>query len=89
LYKKYLQLTRSFENLQVAKIILEQAELNYNQVFNEYKYGKNDIVALVNAEISLSNARETLVKSLQEIAILKADLERELAIKDLNEITSK
>jgi len=86
LYKKYLQYIRTLENLKVAKVLLSQAELNYTQVFNEYKYGKNDIVALVNAETSLINARETLIKSLLEIATLKADLERELGIVDLKEI---
>ncbi len=86
LYKKYLQLNRSLENLQVARVLLEQAELNYKQTLGEYKVGKNDIVALINAEINLANARETLIKSLQEIALLKIELERELGIMDLNQL---
>jgi outer membrane protein TolC len=86
LYQKYLQLSRSLENLQVARVLLEQAELNYKQTLGEYKVGKNDIVALVNAEINLSNARETLIKSLQEIALLKVEIERELGVSDLNKL---
>jgi len=87
LYKKYLQYIRTLENIKVAKVLLSQAELNYTQVFNEYKFGKNDIVALINAETSLINAKETLIKSLLEIATLKADIERELGIKDLRKLT--
>jgi len=43
-------------------------------------------VALVNAETNLANAQETVIKSLQEISLLRIEIEREIGVLDLDEI---
>lgn len=72
-----------YKNLEVAKVILEKAKINYKQTFGEYKVGKNDIVALVKAESDLASAQEQLTEALLNIALVKLEIENIIGVEDL------
>ena len=83
LYKSYIKLKQYYKNLEVAKVILEKAKINYKQTFGEYKVGKNDIVALVKAESDLASAQEQLTEALLNIALVKLEIENIIGVEDL------
>ncbi len=89
LYNLYLDLKTSYKNLDVARVLLKEAEHNYRQALGEYKVGKGDIISLVTAESSLADAHETYVQSLLDIALTKAVLEREVGVEKLSEGESR
>jgi len=86
LFKKNEDLKTAYTKLELARTILEQAEINYKQVLGEYKAGTSDIIALLTAESSLASAHETYVQSILELAITKISIERELGVEDINKV---
>lgn len=72
-YEDYVTATRSVD---VAEEQLKQAEHNYAQTFGEYRIGKADIIALVAAEIALSNAREQHTVSRLSVILARVLIER-------------
>jgi outer membrane protein len=86
--KSYEDLLIAHKNLAVAAEQLRQAEHNYAQAFGEYKVGKGDIVALVQAESSLANARDQQCTSQLNLALAKAQLERIAGIERLESMKS-
>jgi outer membrane protein TolC len=83
LYSIYLDLKTAYKNVNVAKTLLKEAEHNYKQALGEYKVGKGDIISLVTAESALADAHETYVRSLLNIALTRATLEREMGIEKI------
>jgi len=41
---------------------VNEGKVNYDQAFNEYKVGKGDIIALLQAEVNLARSRITLIQ---------------------------
>lgn len=74
--KVYEDLITNLNKIKVAEQQLKQAEYNYSQAFGEYKVGKADILALIQAESQLSNAREQLIGSKLNFMLTKSLLER-------------
>lgn len=72
--------------LSVAHQQLRQAEYNYSQAFGEYKVGKADILSLVQAESSLSSARELVITSRLNLIMSKSLLEHAAGIENLESI---
>ncbi len=86
LFKKNEDLKTAYTKLELARTILEQAEINYKQVLGEYRAGTSDIIALLTAESSLASAHETYVQSILEVALTKISIERELGVEDINTV---
>jgi outer membrane protein len=76
LRRAYEDFVTAAKNISVAEEQLKQADHNYAQTFGEYKIGKSDIIALVAAEIALSNAREQHTTSRLNLILAKTLLER-------------
>jgi outer membrane protein len=76
LRRAYEDFVTAAKNISVAEEQLKQANHNYAQSFGEYKIGKSDIIALVAAEIALSNAREQHTTSRLNLILAKTLLER-------------
>ncbi len=81
--KAYEDLATAARNISVAESQVKQAEQNYSQAFGEYKIGKGDILALVQAEGFLAQSREQLVASRLGLALAKALLERNVGVETL------
>jgi outer membrane protein TolC len=79
----YKDIERSYANYQTALNLVKEGEVNYNQAFNEYKVGKGDIIALIQAEINLARSRITLIQQKMDYNIAVSSLEKALA-KDIN-----
>jgi outer membrane protein TolC len=88
-HKTYEDFITASKKLAVAQQQLKQAEHNYSQAFGEYKVGKADILALVQAESLLSTAREQLVSSRLNLILSKSLLERVAGIQRLENITEQ
>jgi len=58
----YKDIERSYANYQTALNLVKEGQVNYDQAFNEYKVGKGDIIALLQAEINLARSRITLIQ---------------------------
>lgn len=86
-FKAYEDLSTAVSKLQVARKQLELAEHNYKQAFGEYKVGKADILSLVQAESTLSNAREQLIGSKLAVTLAKIALEKAIGIEKLELLT--
>ena len=82
-YEDYVTASR---NVDVAEEQLKQAEHNYAQTFGEYRIGKADIIALVAAEIALSNAREQQTLSRLSIILAKALIERATGVEHIESV---
>jgi outer membrane protein TolC len=82
-FKAYEDLSTAVGKLQVAQKQLELAEHNYKQAFGEYKVGKADILSLVQAESTLSNAREQVIGSKLALILAKTALERAAGVEKL------
>lgn len=74
--KTFEDFMTSWKKVKVAKTQLQQAEHNYSQAFGEYKVGKADILALVQAESLLADSREQVVLSRLSLMLSKALIER-------------
>lgn len=88
-FKAYEDLVTAESKLHVALKQLELAEHNYKQAFGEYKVGKADILSLVQAESTLSNAREQLIGSRLAVILAKIALERAVGVEKLDILNSK
>lgn len=84
--KAFEDFVTAFSKISVAQQQLKQAEHNYSQAFGEYKVGKADILSLVQAESSLSNARELLITSKLNLILSKSLLERVAGIDKLESV---
>lgn len=84
--KAFEDLMTSQHKLRVAKTQLKQAEHNYSQAFGEYKVGKADILALIQAESLLAESREQVVLSKLNLMLSKALLERVVGIDRLESL---
>ncbi|MCX8022179.1 MAG: TolC family protein [Syntrophorhabdaceae bacterium] len=60
-YKDYLL---TIENVKMYNELLKQATTNFEQAVGEYRVGKGDILALLQAERELAKAKENLVVSM-------------------------
>ncbi len=80
-YEDYLTASR---NVRVAEEQLRQAEHNYAQTFGEYRIGKTDIIALVAAEIALSNAREQHTVSKLNLILARTLIERATGVERID-----
>ena len=78
LFKLYTEYKKNLEKVSLSKEILKKAEENYRQTLGEYKVGKNDIVALVNAESNLADAQISMVNSVLDLVLTKIKLEKEI-----------
>ena len=74
--KTFEDFITSWNKLKVAKTQLQTAEHNYSQAFGEYKVGKADILALIQAESLLADSREQAVLSKLSLMLSKALIER-------------
>ena len=74
--KTFEDFITSWNKLKVAKTQLQTAEHNYAQAFGEYKVGKADILALIQAESLLADSREQAVLSKLSLMLSKALIER-------------
>ena len=74
--KTFEDFMTSWNKLKVAKTQLQQAEHNYSQAFGEYRVGKADILALIQAESLLADSREQAVLSKLSLMLSKALIER-------------
>jgi len=86
--KSYEDFLIAHKNLAVAAEQLRQAEHNYAQALGEYRVGKGDILALVQAESSLASARDQQCTSQLNLALAKAQLERVTGIERLESMKS-
>jgi outer membrane protein TolC len=87
--KTYEDFITSFNKLKVAHQQLKHAEQNYSQAFGEYKVGKSDILALVQAESLLATAREQLVSSRLNLIVFRALLERSAGVEKLEVLSNQ
>lgn len=87
-YKAYEDILTALSKLKVAQKQLELAEHNYQQAFGEYKVGKGDILSLVQAGSTLSNAREQLISSKLAVILSKTAIERIAGIERLELLVS-
>jgi outer membrane protein TolC len=85
--KTFEDFVTSWNKLKVARTQLKQAEHNYSQAFGEYKVGKADILALIQAESLLADSREQVVLSKLSLMLSKALLERVAGIGKLETLT--
>ena len=74
--KTFEDFITSWNKLKVAKTQLQTAEHNYSQAFGEYRVGKADILALIQAESLLADSREQAVLSKLSLMLSKALIER-------------
>jgi len=74
--KTFEDFITSWNKLKVAKTQLQTAEHNYSQAFGEYRVGKADILALIQAESLLADSREQVVLSKLSLMLSKALIER-------------
>jgi len=59
----YKDIERSYANYRTALSLVNEGKVvNYDQAFNEYKVGKGDIIALLQAEVNLARSRITLIQ---------------------------
>jgi len=72
----YKDIERSYANYQTALNLVKEGQVNYDQAFNEYKVGKGDIIALLQAEINLARSRITLIQQKMNYNIAVSSLER-------------
>jgi outer membrane protein TolC len=82
----YEDFVTASRNVLVAEEQLKQAEHNYAQTFGEYKIGKSDIIALVAAEIALSNAREQHTVSKLNVVLAKTLIERATGVERIESL---
>lgn len=80
----YEDFVTASRNVDVAEEQLKQAEFNYAQAFGEYRIGKSDIIALVAAEIALSNAREQYTFSKLNVVLAGALIERATGVQRID-----
>lgn len=85
--KTFEDFMTSWNKLRVAKTQLNQAEHNYSQALGEYKVGKADILALIQAESLLADSREQVILSKLSLMLSKALLERVAGIEKLETLT--
>lgn len=74
------------EKVTVSEEILKAASETYQQSFEEYRVGKGDILTLLQAEINLSDARESKISALLLLYQSKTTLERALGIINFEEL---
>ena len=74
----YKDIERSYANYQTALDLVKEGQVNYDQAFNEYKVGKGDIIALIQAEINLATSRITLIQQKRDYNIAVSSLEKAL-----------
>ena len=86
LQKAYEDYLTASKNIAVAQEQLKQAEHNYAQAVGEYRVGKGDILALVQAESSLATAREQLTTSKLNLIVAKALVERTAGVERLESL---
>jgi len=82
-YKAYKDLEMAFSSLKIAKELVREAQINYNQAYGEYKVGKGDIIALIDAELALSQSREELIKQVLNYNLAISGLEHAVSVKFL------
>lgn len=80
----YKDIERSYANYSTALSLVKEGEINYDQAFNEYKVGKGDIIALLQAEINLARSRITLIQQKMNYNIALSSLERALNKNEYN-----
>ncbi|WP_456401309.1 TolC family protein [Persephonella sp.] len=88
LYKRFEDLKTAYTKLEVAEVILKQAEVNYEQVLGEYKAGTSNIIDLLTAESSLASAHERYIQTVLDICLTKIAIEREVGVDDITRLWS-
>ncbi len=86
-YQIYTDLKASIAQLEASKTLLEEANINYKQALGEYKVGTGDILSLIRAEESLASAHEVFVNSMLNVALNRIELERQLGVETLKEVS--
>lgn len=82
-YKAYKDLELAFSSLKIAEELVRDAQINYEQAYGEYKVGKGDIIALIEAELSLARSREELIGHALNYNLAISALERAVFVKFL------
>lgn len=72
----WLTLREAVERIGVAREGLASAEEDYNFSKSRYELGAGTILDLLNAEVSLAQARQSEVEALADARVAEADLER-------------
>jgi outer membrane protein len=72
----WLALREAIERIAVAREGLASAEEDYNFSKSRYELGAGTFLDLLNAEVSLSQARQSHVEALADARVAEADLER-------------
>lgn len=80
----YKDIERSYANYRTALSLVDEGKVNYDQAFNEYKVGKGDIIALLQAEVNLARSRITLIQQKMNYNIALSSLERALNKNEFN-----
>jgi outer membrane protein TolC len=72
----WLALREAVERIDVAREGLASAEEDYNFSKSRYELGAGTFLDLLNAEVSLAQARQSLVEAQADARTAEADLER-------------
>jgi outer membrane protein len=80
-YQDYLTYNRSLEKIEVSKQSVEQAEENYRIIQNKYDQQVATSTDLIDAEVSLRQAKINLTNSLVDYQIAKVNLEKSIGRK--------
>ncbi|MDY6821745.1 MAG: TolC family protein, partial [Deferribacterota bacterium] len=79
----YRDIERSYANYNTAIHLVREGKINYEQALNEYRVGKGDIIALLQAEINYARSRITLIQQKMNYSIAISSLERAVNMKIL------
>ncbi len=85
IWEKYFNLVTAQRKLEFSVAYLESSQGSYELAMESYKTGLADILDILNAEASLSDARSQLIKSRKELYLAFAELVH--AIGTINEKT--
>jgi outer membrane protein TolC len=80
-YQAYLTYKRSMDKIEVSKQAVKQAEENYNIIQNKYNQQVATSTDLIDAEVSVRQARTNLTNALVDYQLTKVKLEKAIGRK--------
>lgn len=84
--KSIIDLNGAYEKLKIAEEIFNTAQKTYEQIFEEYRIGKGELINLLQAETALTNSKIQKVNAFLNLYLTKNSLEKSLGIRDIEEI---
>ncbi len=82
-FKAYKEMQKAYANFKIAQELVKEAQVNYEQVYGEYKVGKGDVIALINAEMNLAQSKISLVNQKLNYTLSIVNLEKTIFVKSL------